>query len=79
MTEAEIQNSKLNDIFYLLIKQEEVCTSLSMLLSHLVDTLAVDIGKENITALSGSVTILNSVSKEIHTACLELEELANIK
>ena len=34
-----------------------------MLLSHLVDTLAGDIDKENLSALSGSVTILNSVSK----------------
>ena len=53
MVEAEIQNSKFNEIFYLLVKQEEVSTSLYVLLSHLVDNLAVNIDKENHTALSG--------------------------
>ena len=78
MTEAEIKYLKLNETFYLLTKQEEVCTSLSMLLSHVVDTLAGDIEKEKLTALSGSVTILNNVSKEIHSACLELEKLIDM-
>jgi hypothetical protein len=64
---AEIEQ-QINETICMLTKQKEVCTSLSVLLSHLSDELAGNITIQYFDVLSGSVIILDTVSKELQTA-----------
>jgi hypothetical protein len=60
-----------------LARQQEVCASLSMLLSSLSEELAGQITSRHFSALAGSVDILDTVYSELQQAYSGLEELAD--
>jgi len=66
---------KINETVYQLSCQQDVCESLALFLSYILNDLAGSLDLKYFTALDGSITILKSVSKELEAAYDGLDEM----
>jgi len=65
----------LNEIIYQLSCQQDICESLALFLSYMLNDLAGTIDITHFTALDGMISILRSISKNLESAYDRLDDM----